>query len=123
MQLILSDVARHSWDYIEKIPEIFGKELLDFLYKARWQELGQLGKDGTVARQLLKFITTEQYKGRKITLDKINKWLEENNWDLVPSRPLKLLTERFLLVNNDYHKGNYAVFPSLIDFLKDQPFV
>ncbi|MDO8465383.1 MAG: AAA family ATPase, partial [Gallionella sp.] len=35
MQLVLSDVARSSWDYVQTLPSLFGGALLDFLYQAR----------------------------------------------------------------------------------------
>lgn len=118
IQLVTSDIARFSWSYAEGLPHLFGKELLDFLYRERWAELMTLGQDGFHAMRLLRFVSTEQYRGRKITLDRINKWAAETGGCTSPQTCLRLLQERFLIVNHDPEQGNFAVFPSLAEFLK-----
>jgi len=120
MQLVSCDVTRHSWDYLKRLPQIFGRDLLEFLYRERWSELGQMGMQGMMAKNLLHFVKDEQYRGRKITIARIVQWSDENNWKLPANVPLQLLTERFLLVNNDREKGNFAIFPSLAEFLIGQ---
>lgn len=52
IQLVFSDIARFSWDYLKKLPHVYGSELLAFLYQARWDELGTLGKEGLTAKDL-----------------------------------------------------------------------
>jgi len=121
MQLVISDVARvSSWDYLEKLPNLFGDELLNFLYEARWDELGNLGEKGVTARQLLHVVANEQYKGRKVSLDRLVQWATDNNQTNVLPDALRLLYERFLIINHDPSHGNFAIFPSLSEFLQRQ---
>jgi len=120
IQLVVSDIARFSWDYLDNLPHLFGKALLNFLYHERWLELGNLGKEGLHARRLLQFISSEQYRGKKITFERIRRWNEEINSDIPPQAGLQLLQERFLVVNHDPKQGNFAVFPSLAEFLRRQ---
>jgi len=49
MQLIFSDITRFSWDYLGELPQLFGADLLDFLYQQRWAELESLDKVGVLA--------------------------------------------------------------------------
>lgn len=121
MQLVLSDVARSSWDYIEKLPHLFGEELLGFLYATRWEELQDLGNDGVVAQHLLRWVAREQYRGKKVTFNRLRKWSVENEGIQSPQVVLRLLQERFLIVNHDSKRGNFALFPSLVEFLYKQP--
>lgn len=121
MQLVVSEVARSSWDYMNHLPHLFGKQLLDFLYRERWDEIGNLGTEGLQARKLLHYIRAEQYKGKKITFDKMKDWTDENGELSSLPNAMTILQERFLMVNYDPKKGNYAIFPSLADFLKMNP--
>ncbi len=126
MQLVLSDVARFSWQYLEQLPHLFGLDLLNFLYRERWEELGTLGRPGQQAQQLLRFVAVEQYKGKAITFERIRRWTTESGRAVEsggmpsPQPALMLLQERFLLVNHDLQQGNFAIFPSLAEFLSHQ---
>lgn len=120
MQLVLSDVARYSWDYMRSLPHLFGEALLDFLYSARWQELGSLGSDGLLAKHLLMWVAREQYKGEKVTFDRLARWAIDSQGAESPQSALRLLHERFLIVNYDLKKGNFALFPSFVEFLQTQ---
>lgn len=120
MQLVLSDIARFSWDYIDKLPHLFGKGLLDFLYATRWEELQNLGNDGIVAQHLLRWVAREQYRGKKVTFNRLREWAVENEGIQSPQAALRILQERFLIVNHDPRQGNFALFPSLVEFLHKQ---
>ena len=120
IQLVMSDIARFSWNYIDNLPQLFGRDLLDFLYHERWDELGDLDEEGFQAKQLLRFISTEQYRGKKVTFDRIRKWADETGGQVSSQVVLRLLQERFLIVNHDHKQGNLAIFPSLAEFLKGQ---
>ncbi len=121
MQLVVSNVPRMSWDYVDRLPELFGHELLDYLYRERWAELSTLADDGELARQLLHLIVREQYQGKKVTLEHMAQWAQERRRSDRMSSAVRLLTERFLVVNHDPNRGNFAVFPSLAEFLQKQP--
>lgn len=121
MQLVISDVARLSWDYVDRLPSLFGRELLDYLYRERWSELGACGEDGELAQQLLRLIAREQYQGKKVTLERIGHWAQERRRADQLSTAARLLIERFLVVNHDPVRGNFTVFPSLAEFLQKQP--
>jgi len=120
MQLVISDVARLSWDYVDRLPSLFGHELLDYLYRERWSELGACGADGELAQQLLRLIAREQYQGKKVTLERIGHWAQEHRRADQLSTAARLLIERFLVVNHDPVRGNFTVFPSLAEFLQKQ---
>jgi len=118
IQLVFSEVPRSSWNYIDTLPQLFGDELLDFLYRTRWEELGQLKDDGLLARHILRFVMSEQYAGKKVTFKRLSEWSEEASLPGSVSEALRLLFERFLLVNHDPRRGNYVVFPSLAEFVE-----
>lgn len=118
MQLLLSDIARSSWEQVRQLPELFGPELLDFLYAARWQELQQLGQPGLLARELLQWLRQEQFSNRRITAKRLSEWVQKKGQESRLNEALTLLHERFLIVNSDRQKGNYAIFPSLAAFLE-----
>jgi hypothetical protein len=120
LQLISSDVARTSWEYTRGLPNVFGKELLEFLYKARWDDLGNQVISGDTAKKLLKWIAGEQYRGKSITTKKISEWAEENSLSNSLDNALLLLYERFMVINRDVKKGDYSIFPSLAEFLERQ---
>ena len=120
LQLISSDVARTSWEYIKGLPNVFGKELLEFLYQARWDDLGNQDVSGDTARKLLKWIAGEQYRGKSITTKKIGEWAKENSFSNSLDGALLLLHERFMVINRDIKKGDYSIFPSLAEFLERQ---
>lgn len=120
MQLVLSDVARSSWDYVQELPDLFGEALLKFLYQARWNELGKLGAAGKAAESILVWIASEQDRHRKVTFDRLKQWATENRQMESLPTAIRLLFERFLVVNSDLQRGNFAIFPSLVEFLHKQ---
>lgn len=117
LQLIISTIARSSWAYLDALPNIFGRELLNFLYKERWQELGQFGQVGLCARELLGFVSRSQNQGKIVTWTILDRWSAEE-WGADDLQTvLRLLHERFLILNHDLEVGNFTVFPSLSAFL------
>jgi hypothetical protein len=120
MQLVLSDVARSSWNYVQTLPSLFGNELLNYLYQARWDELSQQNKQGSVAKQLLGWVAAEQYRGKEITSKEISSWAKSHNHETHLPSALSLLFERFMIVNQDVSKGNYSIYPSLAEFIDNQ---
>lgn len=116
MQLVMSDVARSSWSRIEKLPDLYGIELLNFLYKERWNELTSMGDMGRHAIELLFYIHKQTFHG-KISYEKLLRWGKEMRGLSSLDEPLNILQERFLVVNNDLKLGNFSIFPSLADFL------
>lgn len=119
MQLVLSDVDRSSWTRMQQMPEIFGKELLNYLYQERWQEFEQMGLPGKDAQVLLFYIRRQMFRGRVSEKD-LQKWAREVRHLPSLEPPMRLLEERFLVVNSDRKHGNYSLFPSLVEFLDDQ---
>ncbi len=120
VQLILSDIARASWDYIDKLPHLFGEALLDFLYETRWNELGTLGNDGETAKRILIWLSSEQSRHRKVTFDRLKRWATENGQMESSQVAIRMLFERFLILNSDLKQGNFSLFPSLVEFLHKQ---
>jgi hypothetical protein len=78
------------------------------------------GEAGSQARELLRYVNAEQYRGRKITFGQIKLWASQTRQPVPPEQSLRLLQERFLLVNYDLRQGSYAIFPSLAEFLNQQ---
>ena len=120
IQLVFSDVARFSWEYLEELPHLFGNDLLSYLYQARWDELGSLGTEGQMARDLLRWIATEQYKGKKVTFKRLTEWAQTQGKTDLLTDSLHLLYERFLIVNHNPKHGDFALFPSLVEFIEQQ---
>jgi hypothetical protein len=120
MQLVLSDAARYSWDYVQSLPSLFGIELLDYLYRTRWDDLGSRGRDGEAARHLLEWIARNQYRRQEITSKEIFEWAGSNNQEAHLSAALSLLFEMFLVINRDIQKGNFSIYPSLAEFVNSR---
>ena len=118
MQLLISDIARSSWEQIQQMPTVFGLDLLNFLYETRWQELKQFGSVGLLACELTMWFRQEQFNNRKITAKRLAKWAQTKGKSGELPDALNLLYERFLIVNSDPQKGNYSIFPSFSEFLK-----
>lgn len=117
IQLLVSNVARTSWDRLDKVPHLFGKDLLDFLYDEHWNELSNLGDTGKAAQQILVYINTSQYEGKKITFNTILEWSKKSGLINTIQDALQMLEQRFLLVNSDQKYGDYSIFPSLSEYL------
>ena len=117
MQLLISDVARSSWDHMSQRPTMFGVDQLNFLYEARWRELGTLGRAGLLAREILVWLRQEQFTGKRATSKRLAEWAQAKGASDFLTDALSLLHERFLIVNSDPRKGSYAIFPSLSEFL------
>ncbi|MBI4707591.1 MAG: AAA family ATPase [Candidatus Omnitrophica bacterium] len=117
IQLLVSDVARTSWDRLDKIPHLFGQDLLAFLYDERWEELDRLGDIGKVAQHVLAYVSLSQYEGKKITLNSILEWSKKSETLSVIQESIRILEQQFLLVNSDQKYGNYSIFPSLSEYL------
>jgi len=117
IQLLVSDVARTSWDRLDKIPHLFGQDLLAFLYDERWDELDRLGDIGKVAQRVLTYVKLSQYEGKKITLNSILEWSKKSETFNVVQESIQILEQQFLLVNSDQKYGNYSIFPSLSEYL------
>jgi hypothetical protein len=117
MQLLASDVARSSWQRVEQLPNLFGRQLLEFLYEERWNELSSHGVDGQAAMTLLAWVAREQIRQQTITLDSLVDWASLRSIANLDSA-LRLLFERFLIVNNDTRKGRFVLFPSLVEFMQ-----
>ena len=99
------------------MPTLFGDELLDYLYESRWQELGTLGQIGLLSRDILLWLKLEQFDNRRITSKRLLEWSQEIGQERELLDAINLLHERFLIVNHDPRNGNYAIFPSLLEFL------
>ncbi len=120
IQLVFSDVARFSWKYLDELPHLFGDDLLSFLYQARWEELGALGTEGLMARDLLRWVAGEQYRGKKVTFERLAQWARGKQREQMLTDSLRLLYERFLIINHDPTRGNFTIFPSLAEFVQRQ---
>lgn len=117
VQLLVSDIARTSWDRLDKIPHLFGQDLLAFLYDERWKELDTLGDIGKVAQRVLAYVSLSQYEGKKITLNSILEWSKKSETFNVAQESIRVLEQQFLLVNSDQKFGSYSVFPSLSEYI------
>jgi hypothetical protein len=120
MQLVLSDVARSSWVSVQSLPSLFGRDLLDFLYQARWDELGGLGSSGHIAREVLRWIAHEQYHGQRITSKMLSEWAVSRVLDSYLPEAISHLFEMFLVTNRDSIQGNFSIYPSLVEFIDKQ---
>lgn len=65
------------------------------------------------------WLKQEQFSNRRVTSKRLAEWTQaRGKSDELPG-VLILLHERFLIVNSDSQKGNYAIFPSLSEFLQN----
>jgi len=118
IQLLLSDVIFNSWDYLDTLPRGYGHyELLHYLYDDRWHDLDSIGRSGVVAQEILRFVSDEQEKGKRITFNRLRIHVEMKRGSEELSASLRVLHERFLIVNQDTAEGNYVVTPVLAQFV------
>ena len=118
VQIIISTIARTDWAYIDDLPHLFGAALLRFLYAERWQELSHAEAAGFLARQILVWVAHQQYRDEGVTFELLDQWAEEHSGTDELQQALRLLNERFLLVNHDFEHGYLTVVPSLAEFLE-----
>lgn len=117
VQLVYSTIARVSWAYLDHLPRLYGDELLAFLYRERWEELESAGAAGCCALDLLRAVAGAQVKGERVDLAYLQQWAERSQSAALLPLALNLLYERFLLLNSDQGSGNFALFPSLVEFV------
>lgn len=118
IQILFSNVANHSWAYLDALPALFGIKLLNFLYYNHWEELENLGQAGKGAIELLHWISGEQYRHNKISRERLTGWAADTGRISHLEESLNLLHERFMLVNMDKKQGSYAIAPSLAAFVQ-----
>lgn len=120
IQVVVGHVARLSWDYLDKLPVLYGDDLLNYLYLQSWTEFGEAGNAGLCARLLLRRIAEMQYSGKKVTTHVLQEWAQSSDQtaNLLPA--LDLLYQSFLVVNSDPRRGSYSVVPSMYAFLERQ---
>ncbi|MCS7016675.1 MAG: AAA family ATPase [Gemmatales bacterium] len=117
LQLLISNVARSSWVEMRRLPSLFGDSLLAYLYEAHWQELEGLDSTGILAREILLWINQQQFENRKITYKRLSAWIQNRYSELELREALTELYSRFLVINRDPNGGNFAIVPSLSEFL------
>jgi len=119
IQVVLSKIAIEKWSYLNRLPDLLPKELLDFLYKERWDELSARGNSGQLAQDLLWYLATIQYEGRKITSEALREQARLRGKDAYFSDALRMLNENFLLIDREPQSehGNFTIFPSLREFV------
>ncbi len=119
IQLLLSDVARSSWEAVRQSPSLHGPALLEYLYQDRWRSLSAMGEAGHAAQAILRFIGREQYEGRRITERRLIGFIADKSLSGVFVDALRELHQRYMFVNHDPVKGNYAITPALTEFLSN----
>lgn len=117
LQLLTSNVARSSWTEMRRLPHLFGENLLTYLYEAHWRELEGLDSVGLLAREILLWINQQQFESRKITYKSLATWAQNRYGELELKKAVDELYSRFLLINRDPNGGNFAIVPSLSEFL------
>jgi hypothetical protein len=121
IQIVVSEVARTSWSQLDSLPHLYGPDLLNYLYEQAWQEIFLTGAPGLLAQQILHWISGEQARGRQVTTERLQQFVVQTGELQLFSPSIRLLQERFLLINQDMNKGNYAIVPSLVEFLIHHP--
>lgn len=119
MQVVVSRIAFEKLGYLDRLPELLPGELLDYLYREHWDELSTLGEVGRLARDLLWYMASTNYSGRKMTGDVLRERARLAGQESLFSDALRLLVERFLLVDREptSKAGNFVIFPSLREFV------
>ena len=117
VQLVYSTVARLSWAYLDGLPRLYGDDLLAFLYAERWQELAAADAPGRCAQELLRLVAAAQVKGERVDLAYVQQWAARSGAGALLPQAFHLLYERFLLVNSDRDVGDFALFPSLAEYV------
>jgi hypothetical protein len=119
IQVVVSKIAMEKWSYLNRLPDLLPKELLDFLYEERWGELSTRGEAGQLAQDLLWYLATIQYEGRKITSEALREQARMKGKEIFFSEAMRMLVENFLLIDREPQSqyGNFTIFPSLREFV------
>ncbi len=119
IQVVVSKIAMEKWSYLNQLPDLLPKELLDFLYKERWDELSARGEAGQLAQDLVWYLTTIQYEGPKITSEALREQARLRGKETFFSDAMQMLGENFLLIDREPQSqyGNFTIFPSLREFV------
>lgn len=121
MQLLMSDVARSKgWHYLEGLRDPgLPQETLDFFFLERWDELQAGGDIGALAIEILSFVGSRQLSGERTTFNDLS--IAFVGRDLKAA--LDLLHNRFMILNRDLKKGDFTLFPHLIQFMNQREFI
>lgn len=119
MQLLLSSVVLFGWPYLDRdMP--YGEALYNFLYRQHWDALTERGPVGKTAQNLARFIIDRQRRGTQTRWQDIDQWRETDGVS-DPSEAMRLLSDRFLVINRNSGQGDFVTFPSFTDFVRMQP--
>lgn len=114
MQLLLSDVVDKTWAYLEQIPHIeVSHEMLEYLYRRRWQELHQAAEAGALALDILRFIANRQERRQRTYLPDL---VERFGQTSAIGKSIELLRQHFLLVARPA-TGEFVIYPVLVQFI------
>lgn len=119
IQVVVSKIAMEKWSYLNQLPDLLPKELLDFLYRERWDGLSARGEAGQLAQDLLWYLATIQYEGRKITSEALREQARLRGKGAFFSDAMRMLGENFLIIDREPQSqyGNFTIFPSLREFV------
>ena len=119
IQVVVSRIALEKWGYLDRLPELLPGELLDYLYREHWDELSALGDVGRLAHDLLWYMASTNYSGRKVTGDVLRERARLAGQESLFSDALRLLIERFLIVDREptSKSGDFVIFPGLREFV------
>lgn len=119
IQIVASEIAlTNSWERLDKLPrDLFGDDLLAYLYDSAWHDLESLAKAGALAQRLLTWVSTQQFGGSRITSSSLQDQFRGSADERYLPEALNALYQRFLLVNSDASKGNFSVTPSLAGYV------
>lgn len=115
IQLLLSSVVLFGWSYLERNMPL-GTELYNFLYRQHWDALANAGQTGQAAQKLAIFIVDRQRRGKQTTNVDIEEWSKIENTPHILDI-MRMLSERFLVINHNSLNGDFATFPSFMDFV------
>lgn len=118
MQIVANEIAVFSWDRLDELPEnLFGHELLAYLYDSAWHDLDRQGNSGQLAKQILRFVARYSYEGTRITSATLIDQFTDSSYEGDLQDALRHLYERFLIINNDMKKGDFSITPSLAGYV------
>ncbi|GIK64962.1 MAG: hypothetical protein BroJett018_27560 [Chloroflexota bacterium] len=119
IQLLLSDIALNSWEYLRHLPQLpLSQDFLNYLYRQKWNFLNQNHALGNLSINILYYLANRQRVGKRTNASELHEYFGTSE-SLTAS--IALLQQQFLVVNRDISRGDFILFPALIDFLKRQP--
>ena len=116
IQILISQLQYHAWDYLDRFHECSEYELFDYLYQSVWDNLDDLGDKGVIAKKVAKYIALSQNNNNNSNFDTIQREFQDVDKKVLDAALIEL-QKRYLIQLRGGDQSSYVTFPSFIAFI------